>query len=394
MPEDIENKKGGGKDRMNPQLASVDALAHVRAIAPYQPGKPIEEVARELGLEPDGIVKLASNENPLGAPESARRAIARAADLGRYPDGNAFALRSALARRLGVALEWVTVGSGSNEILEMAAAAMLAPGRSCVYSQYAFAVYPLATQVRGARGIVVGARNFGHDLPAMARAIAADTRLVYLANPNNPTGTFADAGALEAFLREVPAAVAVVLDEAYNEYLAPPQRYDAIEWVRRYPNLIVSRTFSKAYGLAGLRVGYAVSQPDLAALLNRVRLPFNVSTLAQAAACAALADVDFLRRSYELNRAGLRTLEEGLQALGLAFVHSSANFILVKVGPADRVYRELLARGVIVRPVASYDLPEFLRVTVGLPEENQRFLQALAAALHAARAVAPVGAPR
>ncbi len=370
-----------------PAQAVLPALPYVREIAPYQPGKPIEELAREFGLDPADIVKLASNENPLGVPESARRAMQAAlADAGRYPDGSAFALKARLAQRLGVAVQWLTIGSGSNDILELAAAAVLAPGRSCVYSQYSFGVYALATQARGARAIVVPAVDFGHDLARMSAALDADTRLVYIANPNNPTGTYVDAGAIEAFLDAAGPGVLVVLDEAYNEYLPQQLRYDAIAWVRRYPNLLVTRTFSKAYGLAGLRVGYGVAQPELSGLLERVRLPFNVSTLAQAAACAALDDPEFLARSYELNRAGLVDLCAGLHELGLSTVPSVANFVLVRVGPAARVYQELLARGVIVRPVASYGLPEWLRVTVGLPRENERFLRALPAAIDAARA--------
>jgi len=366
---------------------SIPALPYVRDIAPYAPGKPVEELAREFGIAARDIVKLASNENPLGAPESARRAMHAAVDdAGRYPDGNAFALKAALEQRLRVPPEWLTIGSGSNDILEMAAAAMLAPGRSCVFSQYSFAVYALATQARGARAIVVPARHYGHDLAQMARAVCADTRLIYLANPNNPTGTFADAAALEAFLASLAPDVVVVLDEAYNEYLPPELCYDSVAWVRRYPNLLVTRTFSKAYGLAGLRVGYGVAQAELSGLLNRVRLPFNVSTIAQAAGCAALADEDFLRRSHELNCSGLRNLDAALRGMGLETVPSFANFVLVRVGPAARVYQELLARGVIVRPVGNYGLPEWLRVTVGLPRENERFLAALPAALGVARA--------
>lgn len=368
-------------------LVDVQALDCVRAIAPYQPGKPIEELAREIGMPAGRIVKLASNENPLGPPASALDAVRAAlADTARYPDGNAFALKAALARRLDVAPDWLTIGSGSNDILEMAAAAMLAPGRSCVFSEYAFAVYAIATQSRGARAIVVPARDYGHDLERMARAIEADTRLVYLANPNNPTGTFVEAARLEAFLGQIDPRVAVVLDEAYNEYLPPELQYDAVAWVRRFPNLLVSRTFSKAYGLAGLRVGYGVAQAPLADLLNRVRMPFNVTAAAQAAACAALADTAYLRRSFENNRAGLERLAPGLAALGLETLPSRANFVLVRVGPAARVFEELLARGVIVRPVANYGLPQWLRVTVGLPEEIERFLQALPTALAAARA--------
>ena len=373
--------------------ATLPALPYVRAISPYQPGKPIEELAREFGIPAADIVKLASNENPAGVPASARAAMLdAAADASRYPDGSSFALKAVLARHLAVAPDWLTIGNGSNDILEMAAAALLAPGRSCVYAQYSFGAYALATQSRGARAIVVDALDYGHDLPRMARAIAPDTRLVYLANPNNPTGTFVDAGALEAFLSAVPADVVVVLDEAYNEYLPPELRYDAIAWVRRFPNLLVSRTFSKAYGLAGLRVGYGVAQPELGGLLNRVRLPFNVTSIAQAAAAAALQDTAFVQQSYEHNRAGLQALSAALRALGLEIVPSFGNFVLVRVGPAARVYQELLARGVIVRPVGSYGLPEWLRVSVGLPHENARFLQALPAALAAARSPAPPAA--
>ena len=362
-------------------------LPYVGAIAPYVAGKPIEALAREFGLPASQIVKLASNENPLGVPASAVAAMqAVLSDSGRYPDSNGHALKECLAQRFAVPPDWITLGNGSNDILEMCAATVLAPGTSCVFSQYAFAVYALATQARGARAIVVPARDFGHDLPAMRAAIAPDTRLVYLANPNNPTGSFLAAAALEAFLDCVPSSVVVVLDEAYNEYLPPPLRYDALAWVRRYPNLLVSRTFSKAYALAGLRVGYAVAQPALAGYLNRVRHAFNVSSLAQAAAIAVLGDTPFLERSYATNRAGLEQLERGLHALGLQTVPSQANFLLVRVGPAARVYDELLARGVIVRPVGNYGLPEWLRVSVGLPQENERFLAALVPALAAASA--------
>lgn len=355
---------------------------HVRAMAPYQAGKPIEELARELGLDPAGIVKLASNENPLGMPASAKRAIAAAlADIARYPDANGFALKAALAARLGVPADWITLGNGSNDILELAAVATLMPGRSAVYSQYSFAVYALATQARGARAIVVPAQDHGHDLDAMAAAIAPDTALVFIANPNNPTGTYLGAAAIEAFLAKVPPHVVVVLDEAYNEYLPPELKIDAIAWVRRFPNLLVSRTFSKAFALAGLRVGYGIAQPALTDLLNRVRQPFNVNSVAQAAAVAALADDDFIARSYELNRAGLAQLAAAFERLGLDYVPSFGNFVLFKVGPAAALNQALLARGVIVRPVGNYGLPEWLRVSVGLASENQRFIAALEEAL-------------
>jgi histidinol-phosphate aminotransferase len=314
--------------------------------------------------------------------------LAAAADVARYPDGSCYALKAVLSQHLGVAPDWITIGNGSNDILELAAAALLAPGRSCVYAQYSFGAYALATQSRGARAIIVDALDYGHDLPQMARAVQSDTRLVYLANPNNPTGTFANAAVIEAFLSAIAPDVVVVLDEAYNEYLPPELRYDAIAWVRRFPNLLVSRTFSKAYGLAGLRVGYGVAQPELGGLLNRVRLPFNVSSIAQAAAAAALQDAAFVEQSYQNNRVGLQSLAAALRDLGLEIIPSFANFVLVRVGPALQVYQGLLARGVIVRPVASYGMPEWLRVSVGLPQENARFLQALPGALAAARAAA------
>ena len=359
-------------------VPAIEALPYVRAIAPYQAGKPIEELAREHGLQPESIVKLASNENPLGMPESARRAIEAALpELGRYPDSNGFELKAALSRKFGVPAEWITLGNGSNDILEAAAAVMLAPGRSCVYAQHSFAVYPLATQARGARSIVVPARDYGHDLDAMLAAIEADTRLVFVANPNNPTGTFVGGDKLAAFLARVPRHVVVVLDEAYNEYLSPEVRLPSIDWVRRVPNLLVSRSFSKAYGLAGLRVGYGVAQAELTDLLNRVRQPFNCNSLAQAAAVAALADDAFVERSVEVNRKGMAQITAAFDALGLRYLPSYGNFVLVQVGDGAAVYRGLLKRGVIVRPVANYGLPQWLRVTIGLPEENQRFIAAL-----------------
>ena len=362
----------------NRSAAADAAPSYVKAIAPYQGGRAIEEVARAYGLDAARIIKLASNENPLGMPESARRAaIAAMADVGRYPDGDAHALRVALAARHDVPADWLTFGNGSNDILVLAAQALCAAGQSIVHSQYAFAVYPLATQAIGARGIVVPARDHGHDLDAMVAAIEDDTRLMFIANPNNPTGTFASGDALHRLLERVPGRVAVVLDEAYTEYLEPAQRYDSIGWVRDFPNLIVSRTLSKAYGLAGLRVGFAVAQPALTDLMNRVRQPFNVNIPAQAAAVAALNDTAFLERSRELNLAGRRQLQEGFEALGLKYVPSYGNFVLVEVGDAARVNEALLRAGIIVRGVANYGLPTWLRVSVGLPEENAALLAAL-----------------
>jgi len=357
--------------------------SYVRSIAPYQPGKPISELAREMGLDEAAIVKLASNENPRGIGPRTRAAIEAAiAEVARYPDGNGFELKSALARRYGVDMSSIVLGNGSNDVLELVAAAFLGPGRAAVLSQHAFAVYPLATQARGARAIVVPAKSFAHDLEAMARAIDDESYVAWIANPNNPTGTFAPADKVEAFLRRVPERVLVVLDEAYNEYLAPDLRVDTLKWIKRHPNLVVTRTFSKAYGLAGLRVGYAVAHPSVADVMNRVRQPFNVNSIALAAAQAALDDMEFVARSYAENLQGLKQLEEGARGLGLDFIPSHGNFLAVRVGKATEIYKRLLRRGVIVRPVGGgYGLPEHLRVTVGTPQENEKFLAALTASL-------------
>jgi len=357
--------------------------SYVRSIAPYQPGKPIAELAREMGLDEAGIVKLASNENPRGIGPRTRAAIeASIADLARYPDGNGFELKQALAKRYGVDMASIVLGNGSNDVLELVALAFLGPGRAAVYSQHCFAVYPLATQARGARSIVVPAKDFGHDLEAMAKAIDDETYVAWIANPNNPTGTYAKGDAVEAFLRRVPERVLVVLDEAYNEYLPHELKADSARWLKRHPNLVITRTFSKAYGLAGLRVGYALAHPSVADVMNRVRQPFNVNSMALAAATAALDDMEFVARSYAENLQGLKQLEEGARSLGLEFIPSHANFLTLRVGKAAEIYKRLLRRSVIVRPVGGgYGLPEHLRVTVGTPQENDKFLAALAASL-------------
>ena len=358
------------------------APEHVRAIAPYVGGKPIDEVARELNLDPATIIKLASNENPRGPSPKALAAIAAAAsELTRYPDGNGFALKAALSNRLGVGPEQLVLGNGSNDVLELATQAFLREGDSAVYSQYAFVVYPLATQARGAHGIEVPAREHAHDLNAMRAAIMPGTKIVFVANPNNPTGTWLTGDAVESFIASVPKDVIVVLDEAYDEFLEPSEQSAAIQWLPKFPNLIVSRTFSKAYGLAALRVGYGVMDAAIADLLNRVRQPFNVNSLAQAAAIAAFHDADYVAESRRLNRDGMRQLEAGLEALSIRYVRSHGNFILIEVGDAAAVNLALLRQGVIVRPVANYGLPSFLRVTVGLPAENARFLTALESAI-------------
>ena len=355
------------------------APAHIRAIAPYLPGKPIAELAREMALDPAHIVKLASNENPLGTSPNVLAAMQNTmAEVARYPDGGGFELKRALSSHLGVAASRFVLGNGSNDVLEMAARAFLAPGTSAAYSQYAFAVYPLAVQATGARGIEVPAHNWGHDLEAMLAAIADDTRLLFIANPNNPTGTLVDADALTSFIRRVPAHVGIVLDEAYFEYLPDDLRRNSTAWIDQHPNLIVTRTFSKAYGLAGLRVGYAVCHEQVADLLNRVRQPFNVNSFALAAAVAALADTSFLSRCFEANQLGMAQLTSGLAALGVPVIPSYGNFLCCEVGDAAKVNRSLLAQGVIVRPVANYGMPNHLRVSVGLEAENSRFLRALA----------------
>ncbi len=358
-------------------------LSYVRAIAPYVGGKPISEVAREFGLDESKIVKLASNENPLGMPDSAKKAMAKAAeDLGRYPDSNGFDLKNALAKKLNVPFEWITLGNGSNDILELTARAVAHEGDEVIFSKHAFAVYPLATQAVGAIAVEVSATsNYGHDLSAMLGAITPKTRLIFVANPNNPTGTFLKGADIEAFIKQVPSHVVVVIDEAYNEFLTPEQQYDAIAWVRDFPNVVVSRSFSKAYGLAGLRIGYGIAQTAVTDLLNRIRQPFNMNSLAQAAAIAALADVEFLKKCYEINRAGYQQLTTAFDEMGLRYLPSSGNFVLVKVGEEPTagaaINLALLKAGIIVRPVGNYGLPQWLRISIGLPHENEAFIAAL-----------------
>jgi histidinol-phosphate aminotransferase len=358
------------------------ALGYVRAIAPYQPGKPIAELAREFGFDPAGIIKLASNENPLGPSPLAIAAAGRAlSEAARYPDGSGFELKSALARHYGVDMAQIVLGNGSNDVLEQAARVFLAPGREAVYSQHAFAVYALVVQAAGAAGSEVPARDFAHDLGAMLNAVNARTRMVFIANPNNPTGTLLDNQELLVFLRALPGDVIAILDEAYHEYLPAARAADSIAWLAQFPNLIITRTFSKAYGLAGLRVGYAFAQRGIADLMNRVRQPFNVNSLALAAAAAALDDHEFVRRSFELNQAGMRQIVGGLERLGLERIPSFANFVSFRVKDAADVFQRLLRHGVIVRPVASYGMPDYLRVSIGLEAENARFLETLAQVL-------------
>ncbi len=351
---------------------------YIRAIAPYQGGKPISELAREMGLNEADIVKLASNENPLGISPKAQMAIDDAiADIARYPDGNSFALREVVSRKFNVAANQIVFGNGSNDILELAARAFLGQGAESIYSQHAFAVYPLVTQAVGAKGIVVPAKDYAHDLAGFAKAISPKTKLIFIANPNNPTGTLIKKDALRAFIHAVPGNVLILLDEAYDEYLSDEHKSEAISWLAEFPNLIISRTFSKAYGLAGLRVGFGLMHAEVADMLNRVRQPFNVNSIAQVAAIASLADEDFVARSYAANQAGMAQLTQGFQKLGLEYIPSHGNFVSFKVKDAAQVNQKLLQNGVIVRPIANYEMPDYLRVSVGLFSENSRFLEVL-----------------
>ena len=354
------------------------AKSFIAAISPYVAGKPIEETAKEYGLDVKKVVKLASNENPLGMPESAKKAVAEAAaGLARYPDGNARVFRQAVADYLGVPSDWVIAGNGSDEILGLIARTVLAPGTRCVYSQYSFSVYELSAQENGAECCVVPAKNFAVDLDGIAAAVNDATRLIFITNPNNPTGLALTEAEIDAFLSKIPEDCVVVLDEAYCHYLPPELRTDSLKWVRRYPNVLVTRTFSKAYGLAGLRAGFAVAQPALIEMMNRIRPPFNMNLLAQAAASAAVTDEAFLEKVYAMNREGVATLENYFKTLGIEFLPTTANFLLVKTGPktAD-INTELLKRGVIVRPVKSYGLPDWLRISVGTADELAVFMKA------------------
>lgn len=348
--------------------------------SPYVAGRPIDDVARELGLDPASIVKLASNENPLGMSPLAAAAMA-GLDLARYPDSNAHHLKSVIGAHHDVDPSWVTVGTGSENLIHLVAQAFLEPGRNGVSSQYAFIVFQQAVHNVGATNVIAPAKDLGNDLDGLLAAINDDTVVLYLANPNNPTGTFITPAEMAAFLERVPSRVVVLLDEAYNEFLPEEHRYDGTQYALRFPNVVVTRTFSKVYGLAGLRVGYSVSDPQVAEYLNRVRMVFNVNEVAQAAAAAALTDHEFIQRSYELNRVELAKMQSALEEMKISYVPSMANFVMLNVGDAAAVNQRLLHAGVIVRPMAMYGLSEWLRVSIGLPEENTRFLEALTAAL-------------
>ena len=348
----------------------------IAGLTPYRPGKPIDELTRELGIEQ--VIKLASNENPRGpGPLVQERIAAAAGELSRYPDGSGYRLKAVLADHLSVNTDQLTLGNGSNDVLDLLARITVLPGAEAIVSEHAFVVYRLAVASCGGNLVEVPALNYGSNLPGILDAISDDTALIFLANPNNPTGTWVDENALIDFLEAVPERVWVVLDEAYAEYVGESSYPDGIALQRRYPNLIVTRTFSKIHALAALRIGYAVSSPDVADLLNRARQPFNVNALALAAAEAALADQEFVMTSREMNREGMALLTRGLADLGLDVIPSAGNFLAVGIEDAANRYQSLLAEGVIVRPIAEYGLPDHLRVSVGLPAENQRFLDTL-----------------
>jgi histidinol-phosphate aminotransferase len=354
------------------------APPYIRSIAPYQPGKPIADLAREMGLQPEQIVKLASNENPLGVGPKAEAAMhAALMDIARYPDGNSFILRDAVCNKFNIKPDQLIFGNGSNDILELAARAFLTAGDEAIYAQHAFAVYALVTQAVGAKGVVIPAKQYGHDLPAMLAAITPKTRIIFVANPNNPTGTLLPKDELFAFLMAVPNNILVVLDEAYDEYLSDAHKSEAIKWLTEFDNLIISRSFSKAYGLAGLRIGFGVTSIDIADIINRVRQPFNVNSVAQAAAAASLEDDEFVERTRALNQAGMLQITRGLTELGLDYIPSFGNFVSFRLANTKEVYQKLLQSGVIVRPIAAYEMPEYLRVSIGLYSENEKFLQAL-----------------
>ncbi len=359
------------------------AVPGVQKLNPYIPGKPISELERELGI--DNIIKLASNENPLGPSPKAMQAIEKEmSELALYPDGNGFELKKALAKKHDVDMDCITLGNGSNDVLVLLAEAYLTPEHSAIYSQYSFAVYPIAIQAVGAEHQMIAAtpweseRPLGCDLPAMKAAINDKTRLIFIANPNNPTGSFLGKDELHDFIQSVPNDIIVVLDEAYLEYSPKDERVDGSEWLKEFDNLVITRTFSKAYGLAGFRVGYCLSNPDIANVLNRIRQPFNVNSLALAAATAALGDEAFLDQSMQVNAVGMSMLANACDKLGLRYVPSKGNFLLVDFAQdAMPIYQKMLELGVITRPVANYGLPNCLRITIGTEAEMQRMIQVM-----------------
>lgn len=361
------------------------AHKHVQGIRAYKPGKPISETARELHMNPDDIVKLASNENPLGASPLAVQAMLHAAQgVNLYPDGSSYELRSKIAHLFGVGMDQTVVGSGGSELIELLCHTCLGPGTELVAARYSFTMYPLMCKLFGATFVEVDNKpDWSHDLQAMLRAITPRTRIVFITNPTNPVGTMVQQSELDDFMERVPEHVIVALDEAYIHF-ADPQP-DTLRYVKRGQNAVMIRTFSKAYGLAGARAGFAITTEEIAGLLHKVRSPFNMNSLAQAAASAALDDEQHVRRSVQLVRSEMRRYEQAFSELGLTYVPSQGNFVLVKVGDGERVFHECLKRGVILRPMGGYGLHEYIRITIGTAEQNTRCLQALAEALKVSR---------
>jgi len=350
----------------------------LKTLPTYQPGRPIEEVARELNLPASEIIKLASNENPLGPSPAALAAMQKVlANLNLYPDGNAFYLKQKLAEKLGVTPANLVLGNGSNEIIEFVGHVYFAPGVDVVVSQFCFAIYPLVAKLMGANVITVPAKNHGHNLPAMLRAITPQTRVVFVANPNNPTGTLAPREELIKFVNDIPDNVLLVMDEAYVEFL--DDAVDLVSLIRlgARPNLLLMRTFSKIFGLAGLRLGYGIGHPDLIAVLEKIRQPFNINSIAQAGALAALDDVEHMCQTRENNARGLDFFQRAFRDLKLEYITSAANFILVRVGEGQKVFEAMQKLGVITRPMGGYQLPEWIRISVGTLKENERCLEAL-----------------
>ena len=355
---------------------SLTAHEHIHRLVAYEPGKPVEELAREMGLAPDAIIKLASNENPLGPSPRAIAAMREALERAHfYPDGGGWALRGAIAETLRLSRDNVVLGNGSNEIIEFAGHAFLRPGDEVVVARHAFAVYGLVAQLFGARIVEVEDPGFRHDLRAMRAAVTPRTRILFVANPNNPTGTRVDNASIDELLENLPEHVLVVFDEAYVEFLDDPP--DLPAQIRQGRPVLILRTFSKILGLAGLRIGYGLAPVPLASVLQKTRQPFNANAVAQAGAIAGLQDREHLERTRELTRAGRLLLEQGFARLGLEFIPSCANFVLVRVGDGDNVFQQLLARGIIVRAMRSYKLPEWIRVSVGTESQNLRFLEEL-----------------
>ena len=353
------------------------ASSGVQALSPYQPGKPVEELERELGIS--NVVKLASNENPLGPSPKVIEALKSNLDeLARYPDGSAFALKKTLAEYHQIDVNTLTIGNGSNDVLELMARVFLRPGIEAIVSQHSFVVYPLAAKSIGADLTVIPAKDYGQDLDATLAAISDKTRLIFIANPNNPTGTWINKQVLTNFLDQVREDILVILDEAYFDYVDEPDYPNGIDMAKKYANVVVMRTFSKAYGLAALRIGYAISHPDVADLMNRIRQPFNVNAMSMVAAQAALADRQHVKAAVTLNKMGMQYLIEQCESLGLAYIPSVGNFLTIDMGrDAMPIYEALLQEGVIVRPIGVYEMPNHLRVTIGLESENIRFVAAL-----------------